>query len=150
MTLLKRWRKRIRPLVRKSEVEGELNEELAFHLEMETQKHIRAGLDPAEVLRDLELGQVVSTARPQATRPCQRASGPQAGPWVPFAGQQVARIHPAPTNHGRSVPIRPRRAPRRCARPENADGQSGPKAPETKLGAAMIVYTTRGGVAAVR
>jgi predicted permease len=39
---------RIRALVAPNRVERELDEELAFHIERETQKHIAAGLSPAE------------------------------------------------------------------------------------------------------
>jgi predicted permease len=39
---------RIRALAAPHRVEGELDEELAFHIERETQKHIAAGLSPAE------------------------------------------------------------------------------------------------------
>src|ERR687898_1583954 len=39
---------RIRALVAPHHVERELDEELAFHIERETQKHIAAGLSPVE------------------------------------------------------------------------------------------------------
>lgn len=51
MGILKRWRKRLTALTRRTEVEDALNEEFAFHLELETEKHIRAGLDPVEARR---------------------------------------------------------------------------------------------------
>jgi predicted permease len=51
MAWTKRWRKRVRTLVRRDAVERELDEELAFHLEMETRKHVRAGMSPAEARR---------------------------------------------------------------------------------------------------
>jgi predicted permease len=41
---------RLRALVRPRRVDRELDEELAFHIERETQKHIAAGLSPAEAL----------------------------------------------------------------------------------------------------
>ena len=41
---LKRWRKRIRTLIRRDAVDRELDEELAFHLEMETRKNLREAL----------------------------------------------------------------------------------------------------------
>jgi predicted permease len=47
----KRWWKRIRALVRKEAVERELDEELAFHLEMETEKYLREGMSPKEARR---------------------------------------------------------------------------------------------------
>jgi putative ABC transport system permease protein len=53
--MLKRWRKRLRALVRTEEVDRELDEELAFHLEMETEKHVRAGLSPEEARRKARL-----------------------------------------------------------------------------------------------
>jgi predicted permease len=51
----KRWARRLRALVRKDAVERELDEELAFHLEMETQKNLRAGMAPAEARRRARL-----------------------------------------------------------------------------------------------
>jgi predicted permease len=39
---------RIRALIRRRRVEHELDEELAFHIERETQKHIAAGMSPAD------------------------------------------------------------------------------------------------------
>ena len=53
--ILSRWRKRLRAVLRKDEMEVELSEELAFHLEMETQKYIGAGHPPAEALRRAKL-----------------------------------------------------------------------------------------------
>src|SRR4028118_2399552 len=46
-----RGRKRLRALVRKDAVERELDEEMAFHLEQETQKLVRAGVAPDEARR---------------------------------------------------------------------------------------------------
>src|SRR4028118_1159463 len=56
----KRWSKRVRALVRRDDVERELDEELAFHLEMETEKNVRSGMTPAEARRQavLEFGGV--------------------------------------------------------------------------------------------
>jgi predicted permease len=51
MTWMKRWRRRLLALVRPTAVDAELNEELAFHLEQETEKHIRTGLDSTEARR---------------------------------------------------------------------------------------------------
>jgi predicted permease len=51
----KRWRKRLRALVHAEAVDRELDEELAFHLEMETEKHVRAGLAPAAARRQARL-----------------------------------------------------------------------------------------------
>ena len=51
MRWTKRWAKRLRALVRRDAVERELDEELAFHLEMETRKNERAGMSPAEARR---------------------------------------------------------------------------------------------------
>ncbi|HEX8360105.1 MAG TPA: ABC transporter permease [Longimicrobium sp.] len=48
---MKRWRKRLRALVRRDAVERELDEELAFHLELETAQNLRAGMSPAEARR---------------------------------------------------------------------------------------------------
>jgi predicted permease len=47
----KRWSRRLRALARKDAVERELDEELAFHLEMETAKNLRAGMAPEEARR---------------------------------------------------------------------------------------------------
>ncbi|HYH80559.1 MAG TPA: ABC transporter permease [Longimicrobium sp.] len=51
----KRWIRRLRALVRKDAVEAELDEELAFHLEQEVQKNLRAGMEPAEARRQAAL-----------------------------------------------------------------------------------------------
>jgi putative ABC transport system permease protein len=55
MTWTKRWTERLRTLVRREAVEGELDEELAFHLEIETEKNLRAGMSPAEARRQAAL-----------------------------------------------------------------------------------------------
>ena len=55
MNWTKRWRKRLRALLRKDAVESELDEELAFHLEMETRKNLRAGMSPEEARRQATL-----------------------------------------------------------------------------------------------
>ena len=46
-----RWGRRLRSLLRRAEVERELDEELALHLELETEKNLRLGMDPAEARR---------------------------------------------------------------------------------------------------
>lgn len=51
MQMLKRWRKRLRALVLTETVDRELDEELAFHIEMETEKYMREGLDADEARR---------------------------------------------------------------------------------------------------
>jgi predicted permease len=43
--------RQLRPLLRASEVERELEEEHRFHIEMEMEKYIRAGVDPSEARR---------------------------------------------------------------------------------------------------
>ena len=48
---VRRWPRRLRALLRRASADRELSNELAFHLEMETEKHIRAGLDPAAARR---------------------------------------------------------------------------------------------------
>ncbi len=55
MSWMKRWKRRLRGLVHAEAVEGELDEELAFHLEMEIQKNLRAGMSPAEARRQAAL-----------------------------------------------------------------------------------------------
>ncbi|MES2524773.1 MAG: ABC transporter permease [Gemmatimonadota bacterium] len=52
---IKRWRKRLRALVRTDAVNRELDEELAFHLEMETRKNMSAGMTPDEAKREAKL-----------------------------------------------------------------------------------------------
>lgn len=47
----KRWKRRLRALVHKDAVERELDEELAFHHEMETEKNVQAGMSPMEARR---------------------------------------------------------------------------------------------------
>jgi predicted permease len=51
MRTAKRWIKRLRTLVRREAVERELDEELAFHLEMETEKNLHAGMTAGEARR---------------------------------------------------------------------------------------------------
>lgn len=51
----RRWSRRLRALVRPRAVERELDDELAFHLEMETEKLRRAGLSAAEARRQARL-----------------------------------------------------------------------------------------------
>jgi len=51
MTWTKPWKKRLRALVHKDAVERELDEELAFHLEMETKNNLQAGMSPDEARR---------------------------------------------------------------------------------------------------
>jgi predicted permease len=55
MPWTKRWRKRLRAVLRKDAVERELDEELAFHLEMETRKNLRAGMTPEQARRQARL-----------------------------------------------------------------------------------------------
>jgi putative ABC transport system permease protein len=51
MEWITRWRKRLRVLLRREEVERELEEEFAFHLEMETRNNLRAGMTPEAARR---------------------------------------------------------------------------------------------------
>lgn len=51
MSLARRWRKRLRALLRRGAVERELEEELAYHLERETRRNIEAGVSPEEARR---------------------------------------------------------------------------------------------------
>jgi predicted permease len=55
MEWITRWRKRLRVLLRREEVERELEEEFAFHLEMETRKNLRAGMAPEAARRQAAL-----------------------------------------------------------------------------------------------
>jgi hypothetical protein len=51
MTSIKGMRARLRALVRRRAAERELDEELRFHIEMETEKNVRAGMRPADARR---------------------------------------------------------------------------------------------------
>src|SRR5689334_23431479 len=51
MPSLKGFRARLRANLRRSAAERELDEELRFHIEMETEKNLRAGMSPAEARR---------------------------------------------------------------------------------------------------
>lgn len=55
MEWITRWRKRLRVLIRREEVERELEEEFAFHLEMETRNNLRAGMTPEAARRQAVL-----------------------------------------------------------------------------------------------
>jgi predicted permease len=55
MEWITRWRKRLRVLLRREEVEHELEEEFAFHLEMETRNNLRAGMTPEAARRQAVL-----------------------------------------------------------------------------------------------
>jgi predicted permease len=55
MEWITRWRKRLRVLLRREEVERELEEEFAFHLEMETRNNLRAGMTPEAARRQAVL-----------------------------------------------------------------------------------------------
>lgn len=55
MEWITRWRKRLRVLLRREEVERELEEEFAFHLEMETRNNLRAGMTPEAARRQAAL-----------------------------------------------------------------------------------------------
>ncbi|HEX8274510.1 MAG TPA: ABC transporter permease [Longimicrobiaceae bacterium] len=55
MEWMTRWRKRLRVLLRREEVERELEEEFAFHLEMETRTNLRAGMTPEAARRQAVL-----------------------------------------------------------------------------------------------
>jgi putative ABC transport system permease protein len=48
---LRGWRRRLRALLHRRNAEHELSAELAFHLDMETEKNIRAGQSPAAARR---------------------------------------------------------------------------------------------------
>lgn len=49
--VLRRWQKRVRALVHTETVDRELNEEMAYHLELETKKNISLGMKPDEARR---------------------------------------------------------------------------------------------------
>jgi putative ABC transport system permease protein len=51
MSGLKWFMRRLRVLLDKQSIEDEMDAEMRFHLEMEIQQHVRAGVDPAEARR---------------------------------------------------------------------------------------------------
>ncbi|MFG1690726.1 ADOP family duplicated permease [Gemmatimonadota bacterium] len=51
MGWIRKWRKRIRALTRRTALERELDEEMAFHLEMEIRKNLESGMSPKEARR---------------------------------------------------------------------------------------------------
>lgn len=53
--VLKRWQKRMRALVHTAAVDQELNEEMAYHLELETKKNIALGMTPHEAERQARI-----------------------------------------------------------------------------------------------
>src|SRR5687767_10931405 len=55
MRWMKRWQKRMRALTSTNAVDRELDEELAFHLEMATKKNLSAGMTPDEAKREAKL-----------------------------------------------------------------------------------------------
>src|SRR5262245_33362915 len=48
MEMLSKFRTRLRALLRKSEMERELDDELRFHIEQQTEQNIRLGMNPDE------------------------------------------------------------------------------------------------------
>ncbi|HUF78454.1 MAG TPA: ABC transporter permease [Thermoanaerobaculia bacterium] len=55
MDRMKGWLKQLRVLLRKDQVEGELDEEVGFHLRMETERYLREGMSPREARRAARL-----------------------------------------------------------------------------------------------
>lgn len=55
MSRWKGWKKRIRVILRKDAVEREMDEEMAFHLEMEVRKNIGLGMSPREARRQASI-----------------------------------------------------------------------------------------------
>src|SRR4051812_11567013 len=51
MPTIKGLRARLRALLQRKAAERELDEELRFHIEMETEKNVRAGMNPADARR---------------------------------------------------------------------------------------------------
>ena len=51
MSWIRGWSRRLRAVLRGEMVDRELNEEVAFHLEMETAKNIRSGMSPEQARR---------------------------------------------------------------------------------------------------
>src|SRR5262245_43372413 len=46
--MLSKWRTRLRALLRRSEMERELDDELRYHVERQTEQNIRLGMNPDE------------------------------------------------------------------------------------------------------
>jgi putative ABC transport system permease protein len=51
----KRWHRRLRAVLRRDATERDLDEEMAFHLEMQTRENLRAGMAPEEARRQAAL-----------------------------------------------------------------------------------------------
>src|SRR3972149_5312274 len=51
MSLIPRWRRRLRALFRKTAVDREMDDEMRFHLEMEAEEAVHDGMAPAEARR---------------------------------------------------------------------------------------------------
>ena len=51
MGTVRRWAERIRALLFPGRLDAEMDDELRFHIEMETEKNLRRGMDPAEARR---------------------------------------------------------------------------------------------------
>jgi putative ABC transport system permease protein len=64
----RRWGKRLRALTSRAVLERELADELAFHLEMETEKNIRDGMNPEEARRRARLSFGAMEAHREAVR----------------------------------------------------------------------------------
>ena len=83
--MLKRFRLAARGLFNRSTVEHELDDELRFHVEKQTELYIARGLSPADA-RMLEL---LEPFRPQRARVCQvllatAPGAPRYGPRMPL------------------------------------------------------------------
>src|SRR5262249_36735294 len=52
--MLSKLRAALRALLRKSEIERELDEELLYHIEQQTEQNIRLGMDPGEARREAQ------------------------------------------------------------------------------------------------
>jgi hypothetical protein len=70
MGLMRRWRKRIRTLLRGDVVERELDQELGFHLRMEAERNRRSAMGPEEARRSalIAFGGVEQCSRREDTR----------------------------------------------------------------------------------
>jgi len=83
MGLMSRWRKRLGALTNRAAVERELDEEIAFHMEMATERFIREGVPPDEARRRaaVEFG--------GATRFREEVREARFFAWLPQAGRDL-------------------------------------------------------------
>ena len=70
MSLLSGIRARLRALVNRSTTERELDSEIRFHLEQETERNLRAGMSPEEARRRARIDFGATPRRSASAVPC--------------------------------------------------------------------------------